>query len=486
MNDILTDAAKSFRLMRPKTNTGTFKAMTTYTKKREKVLFLPIVDKEEDIIKALTILLGPVGIKKSFFNYFFLKRYIWRSVLYPKPVVREYIDSDTKISGVKSRITLAGRIGNRVYNMRNLIIDYTDIFRLLVPRDRVIMMKPAVINYIQNIYPELICYILFSNSKHNKKNDVEESAEANRPDEETKTIPSGFQYIDNKDDKLLEPYVEMEDNEFENLKTELEMSDEAFSEHLTKETKTFAMGGGSGLGFSSYGFDKFIISYNLQLTSKRYLTKNFLTQRVVLPRNVRLDPSIIYQITFIQFIYEAYCYYYGEPIKSNTSEYVAEICRHNVTFHIYGNNGLGFCINFKEIKENLKYKPARFLLMFMNRLTLITMCNVGVITEKDLDKLDEETIDNEYSQITSSAIDSTDDKLKKKLKGDVKSVLDSDLAIRTLIKSKTTDEVISSNEPFEDLPEYSTFGYRTENIPYSQRNCRLGNHHQSRKNIALH
>ena len=92
MNDILTDTAKSFRLMRPKTQSGTFKPMSTYTKKRDNILFLPIVDNKEDIVKALTTLLGPVGIKKSFFNYFFLKRYIWRSVLYPKPVVREYID----------------------------------------------------------------------------------------------------------------------------------------------------------------------------------------------------------------------------------------------------------------------------------------------------------------------------------------------------------------------------------------------------------
>ena len=92
MNDILTDTAKSFRLMRPKTQSGTFKPMSTYTKKRDNILFLPIVDDKEDIVKALTTLLGPVGIKKSFFNYFFLKRYIWRSVLYPKPVVREYIN----------------------------------------------------------------------------------------------------------------------------------------------------------------------------------------------------------------------------------------------------------------------------------------------------------------------------------------------------------------------------------------------------------
>ena len=44
MNDILTDTAKSFRLMRPKTQSGTFKPMSTYTKKRDNILFLPIVD----------------------------------------------------------------------------------------------------------------------------------------------------------------------------------------------------------------------------------------------------------------------------------------------------------------------------------------------------------------------------------------------------------------------------------------------------------
>ena len=151
MNDILTDTAKSFKIMRPKTTSGTFKPMTTYTKKREKTLFLPIVESMDDIEKALMTLLGPIGLKKSFFNYFFLKRYIWRSTLYPKPVVRTYIDDKARIVDVKSHFTLGGRIGNRIFNTRNLIVDYTDIFKLLVPEERNIMIKPAVINYLQNM-----------------------------------------------------------------------------------------------------------------------------------------------------------------------------------------------------------------------------------------------------------------------------------------------------------------------------------------------
>ena len=454
MNDILTDTAKSFKIMRPKTNSGTFKPMSTYTKKRDKTLFLPIVDSENDIVKALNTLMGPIGIKKSFFNYFFLKRYIWRSVLYPKPVVREYIDEKEKNSFVKSQLHLGGRSGNRIYNLKNLIVDYTDIFKLLVPEERTIMIKPAVISYLQNIYPELICYILFNNPKHNKKNDIEESAEDltdARPDDDAKNIPSGFQYIDNPDDKLLEPYEEMKDNEFEDLKAQLEMSDESFNEYLTKELKSFAMGG-QGLGLSAYGFDKFIISFNFKLTSKTYLSKAFITQRIPLPRNVKLDPSIIYQIMFIQFLYEAYCCYYGEPLKSTTSDFISEICKHNVTFHIYCDTGVGFCINFKEIKENFKYKPLRFLAMIILRLNLLTMCNTGVVTDKDLDKLEEETLEKEYTQV-SSAVSDDSDNLKKELKKDIKSVLDTDLAIRTLIKSKTTNEIVASNEPSEEVPE---------------------------------
>ena len=453
MNDILTDTAKSFKIMRPKTNSGTFKPMSTYTKKRERILFLPIVETEDELVKAINTLFGPIGIKKSFFNYFFLKRFIWRSTLYPKPVVREIIDNKIREASVKSKLPLSGRIGNRVFNLRNLVIDYTDIFKLLVPEDRTIMMKPTVINYLQNIYPELICYILFNNPRHNKKNDIEESEEdlGDRPDFEEKTIPSGFQYIDNPDDKLLESFVEMQQDEFDNLKSEMEMSDEAFNEYLTKETKSFAMGG-QALGLSVYGFDKFIVSFNYKLTTKKYLTKQFMYQKIPLPRNVKLDPSLIYQITFIQFIYEAYCYYYGEPLKSSTSEYIAEICNHNVTFHIYGNSGVGFCLNFKEIKENLKYNPNRFLMMFILRLNLITMCNTGVITDVDLDKLDDETLEKEYSQITSSATDNLN-ALKTDLKEDIKSVLDSDLAIRTLIKSKTSDKIVASDKPSEEVPE---------------------------------
>ena len=95
----------------------------------------------------------------------------------------------------------------------------------------------------------------------------------------------------------------------------------------------------------------------------------------------------------------------------------------------------------------------RFYAMLVLRLNLITMCNTGVVTESDLDKLDDADIEKEFSQLTSSVTSDTKDILKSELKADVKSVLDSDLAIRTLIKSKTSDEIVASDKPSEEVPE---------------------------------
>jgi len=94
MNDILTEEAKSFRLLKPKTKKGDYKPLVTYTKKLMNNVFFSLASDPEEIFVGLKNLFGPNGATKSFWRYYFPKRFIWSSALYINPRVTEMIDSE--------------------------------------------------------------------------------------------------------------------------------------------------------------------------------------------------------------------------------------------------------------------------------------------------------------------------------------------------------------------------------------------------------
>ena len=93
MNDILTEEAKSFRLIKPKTKKGDYKPLVTYTKKLMNNVFFSLASEPEEIFVGLKNLFGPNGATKSFWRYYFPKRFIWSSALYINPRVTEMIDN---------------------------------------------------------------------------------------------------------------------------------------------------------------------------------------------------------------------------------------------------------------------------------------------------------------------------------------------------------------------------------------------------------
>lgn len=405
MNDILTEVVKSFRLIRPKTNRGEIKPFITYTKQLTGTAYLNLGTTEDEIFNGLTNLFGPNGIVRSFKRYYYPKKLIWSSTLYVKPRVTEILDEKAKVQTVMKHIPrYAGFVRNKIQDNRNLIIDFSNLMEKVIPTDRTIMQRSTVLKYIENIYPELICYILFKNNKHDKTNDVD-----------------------------------------------TETSEESFTEHLLSKTSVISMGK-VPIGVEQAGFDKFIISFPYTLKANRFVTINYIKGKIPLQRSMKINPDLIYQLSMLQFIYKCYEVYCG---GSSSSEFVNEVAKHNVSFHIYGETGIGFVINFKELKTQMKFSPDRFIKMFINRLKILTMCNTGVLKASDIDAVDKDDvateIDGYYKKNSDLMEGETDSKLKTKLKNAFKPILKNDSVMKNIIdaKKKSEDEIIKSPDDID-------------------------------------
>lgn len=442
MNDILTDEAKSFRLLRPKTKAGTQKPLITYTTKLANTLFISIGKTSDDIFTGLTNLFGPNGTKKSFMRYYYPKRFIWQSALYPQPRVMDFIDAKAKDKMVYSKIPgFRGQPKNKIIDTRNCILDFTDIMKLIIPVDKNVMIKSNVVNYVHNIYPELLCYLLFDNPKHDKKNDIEENSTESLENKSSseETLSNRIKHFFNQYE-LPKEFHDMSDEEWNALVSEIAQSVEAFTEKFTAKTQIFSMTG-PGIGFDKYGFDKFIISIPYTLKASKFVSRQFIQEKIPLTRQLKVNSDVIYQLTFLQFLYRAYTAYFN---GSSSEEFINEMNKHNITFHIYAENGTGFCMNFKELKNGMKYRPEKFLQYYTNRLQLLTMCNTGMVTDTDLDDVDREEVVDEYNSYHKAK----NDVLEKELKKDLKPVVENDAVLQTVIATKDESkiEVVSAKD----------------------------------------
>ena len=434
MNDTLNNETKSFKLIRPKNRNGTYKPMVSYTKKLLDVLYLNLATSQEELFKGLYCLFGPSGIKKSFKRYYYPKRYIWTSTLFVKPRVMNKIDDKTKLAGIrKYGPDFNGVAKNKIIDKRNLIVDFTDIFELVIPNEFSEMIKSTVVAYVENIYPELMCYVLFKNDKHDKENDIETSEESLELPKVTKE--NLLEFAEESD--LLTEFKELSDEEWESLVTTANRSIEAFTEKLMAKTQMFSMGG-PAIGLSQYGFDKFIISIPYTLKSNTFVTMQYIQSRIVMPRNVKKNPNLIYQLSLIQFVYKCIEAF---STGSSSNPFISEIIKRDVTFHFYCETGLGFVLNLKEIRDYYKYKSNQVARLIQNRLQMMTLCNTGVISDKELDEIEKESVRDEVDHYFQKEQNLDEKNDKNELKNDLKEVFKADLALKTVITSKNEEKI---------------------------------------------
>lgn len=435
MNKIFNaDDAKSFKLLRPFDNKGNQKKLLTYTKKIDNTVFFPIVTDEKEIFTAIKNLFGPYGAVKSFYRYYFPKKFIWNSVLYNKPKYVEILDEKTKKELVFANLPgFRGVPRNKLMDKRNVILDQTNIMSETFVRDPKLMIKSSVTKYVENIIPETICYFLFRNNNHIELVDNEEAMEAMRKEVnensyEAKTIDDLYDHYGTQS------YEEFDTNAIKYQIDNPEMSDEAYKEYLYSKSQLTSIGGPI-IGIDSFGFDKFIISMPITLKTHKYFTLPYLTGKLNLLRQVIINPDLIYQISFIRFVVILIDSYINGTTPSN--DFVKEMLNKEIAFHFYSEKGLGFVINLDELKNNMKWDYNRILRTLSNRLSLLVLHNLGTVKDEDIDKIETEEIDKNFDAVNNRVIDIDKSNLKNKLNKDIMEAVKSDGLLK--VKSKAKD-----------------------------------------------
>ena len=438
MNKIFNaDDAKSFRLLRPFDQKGNRKRIVTYTKGSDGTVFFPIVTNENDIFVALKNLFGEFGAIKSFYRYYFPKKFIWNSVLYNKPKYFEYIDDKAKQALVLGNLPgFRGIPRNRLMDKRNVILDQTNVMSKIFITDPKLMIRSTVINYVQDIIPETICYFLFKNNNH-----VELIEEDEKALESLKLEIENNTFEPKSESDLFDKYGKVDYNEFdtEEIKQKLidsDMSEEAYKEYLYSKTKLFSLGGPI-IGIDQFGFSKFIISIPITLKTHKYFSIPYLTGKINLLRQVLINPDLVYQISFLRFVTKLYEVYSGAGSSSN--QFIKELLNKQIAFHFYSEKGLGFVINMDELKNNMKWDFNRFVRTFSNRLSLLVMHNLGTLDDKDLDKVEEETVNHEFEIVSNNVTSSFD--TKHKLNKDIKAIVENDGILNAKAKGNRINEI---------------------------------------------
>lgn len=445
MNKIFNaDDAKSFRLLRPFDNKGNRKRLVTYTKTTDNIVFFPIVTEEKELFDAIKNLFGEYGAIKSFYRYYFPKKFIWNSVLYNRPKLTEYIDEKAKKELVLANLPgFRGVPRNKLMDKRNLILDQTNILKQMFVSDPKLMIRSSVNKYVQEIIPETICYFLFNNSNHVELIESDEESIENMKRE----VDFNTFEIKSQED-LFDHYGNQEYNEFdtESVKYQLYnsgMSEEAYKEYLYSKTKLTSIGGPI-IGIDSFGFNKFIISFPITLKTHKYFSIPYLTGKLNLLRQVIIDPNLIYQISFIRFVVKLY-----DSIINGTTmtdQYGKEILNKEIAFHFYSERGLGFVVNFDELKNTMKWDFNRFVRTFSNRLSLLVMHNLGTVTDTDIDKIETEEIEKTFINITDNTnkMNNNVSYANKTLKNDLKSIISGDNLLKAKSKAeKQIDNIIN-------------------------------------------
>ena len=154
---IFPSAQKSFRLFKLVSKDNGYLNENMRLTMYSGVAFLPLVTTREALADIVKKLFGTRGYSRYLQRYLFTKKFMYQPSLVSG---KKYIVNNT-VSSIITDIMqnlpkLRTRPGHRYLDKRNVILDFTDHFQVMLPKDRNLLSKPFILTYSENIYPELI------------------------------------------------------------------------------------------------------------------------------------------------------------------------------------------------------------------------------------------------------------------------------------------------------------------------------------------
>lgn len=155
-NNILTSANKSFRIFRLLDKDDTYFERNVKIKKPTGTLFMPFVGSRIELADIVQKFFGTKGYQQLFQMYYFNYKFMWQPALTPGRKIimqnRVKIIKNEALS-VLPRLRMPPTF--KVINNKNAIIDYTDQYALMCPKQDM-MQKQPVLKYCENIFPEMM------------------------------------------------------------------------------------------------------------------------------------------------------------------------------------------------------------------------------------------------------------------------------------------------------------------------------------------
>lgn len=417
---IFQQSFKSLFIIRNRDLNGNYKERITRLIRENRTAIVPVdptIKEMRDVTDSIKLLFGDPFYKRSIFRYSFLRRFIFVPTLYPKARTIYRSDESLYKKQVKAELPeFRGTPKNRVLDLRNTVFDYSALIKEAFITDPKYTKRPNVMVYARDIAPEIISYFLF-NSVHEES--IKELDEVN--DESIEEL-------------RVRAYERMESNDAPEY-----MSEEDFNLKLLSKTRTFSANG-DGIGIEKYGFDSFIIPWKISSTHNRIAKREMISGDLE-PRIIELkDPSIVYDMSIIQFCYKLYLHYYNNEISDN--EFVNEFMKRRVIFYFYIDKGLGFTFDPQEIKEFLKWSPRRVLTRLSQLMNLFINCNRNIVSEKNINDLMGE-LDEDKEEMENGGPEIVEDVQKSKLNLDIKKLMSQYKTFnlfKKFIKSKADNE----------------------------------------------
>ena len=155
-NNILTSANKSFRIFRILDKDDSYLERNVKLKRPSGICFMPFVSTRAELADLVQKFFGYKGYQQLLQNYYFNYKFVYQPALLPgRKIIMQNRSKIIKNEALSYLPNLRKQPIHKVFNNKNAIIDYTDQYALMCPKQEM-MQKQPVLKYCEYIFPEMM------------------------------------------------------------------------------------------------------------------------------------------------------------------------------------------------------------------------------------------------------------------------------------------------------------------------------------------
>jgi hypothetical protein len=154
---IFTSSQRSFKLFRIVSKTGEYLKDNMRFQKFSGISFMPMVTSREEIGNITKGLFGLKGYSRFLFKYLYIKKFIYQNAIVPMKKVISIQKPGEVVSGMEKELPdFRNPPSFRYIDNKNILLDYSDIFKAVFPKNPKFLTRQQVLQESDLIYPEIM------------------------------------------------------------------------------------------------------------------------------------------------------------------------------------------------------------------------------------------------------------------------------------------------------------------------------------------